>query len=390
MYVKHETWTPPNTASGGRFSVSDPHPSSLQDALDTRLTSIDSARYRANTESIVTSLIDWLQEERDVDSLDAIDTQDCRRWVQHLARRVRDEEIAASTAHTYYGTARSFFRWCVDDEELSENPMRPNKVERALPEDQGDRERQAWPDNAREQLLAHVDEAAHDALEDDDGDAERAFRDRAIAYLLADTGARGAELFAVSNDDDRNGITWNDVDLEAGVVTVLGKSRTIQGVQLPGPAAERLERWQRLLDPPGDWPVIPTRDAATKYQHARAVLREHKSDSEIEAELADVEIDEYLRANAITPPALTTRGARNVMERLCDEADVAVDGEYLKPHGARRALGHRLYHEASAETAQNALRHKSVETTKEAYEHQKPSDLADDVEGILYGDQESE
>jgi len=70
------------------------------------------------------------------------------------------------------------------------------------------------------------------------------------------------------------------------------------------------------------------------------------------------------------------------MERLCEEADVDVDGEYLKPHGARRGLGDLLYRE-SAELAQAALRHSSIETTHKSYSHIEASETAGRVDDIL-------
>lgn len=70
------------------------------------------------------------------------------------------------------------------------------------------------------------------------------------------------------------------------------------------------------------------------------------------------------------------------MQRLCDAADVAVDGDYLKPHGGRRGLGDLLYRE-SAELAQSALRHPSVRTTHDAYAHITASETADEVGDII-------
>ena len=31
-------------------------------------------------------------------------------------------------------------------------------------------------------------------------------------------------------------------------------------------------------------------------------------------------------------PSISTAGARNIMQRLCEEADLDIDSEYLKPH----------------------------------------------------------
>jgi RNA-splicing ligase RtcB len=62
---------------------------------------------------------------------------------------------------------------------------------------------------------------------------------------------------------------------------------------------------------------------------------------------------------------VTVAGGRNVMQRLCEDAGLDIDGEYLKLHSGRRGLGHQIYEE-SAELPQEALHHQSVETTLQA------------------------
>lgn len=58
-------------------------------------------------------------------------------------------------------------------------------------------------------------------------------RNRALVYLLAYSRARSAEVLRGPNDARRDGLRWGDVDLEEGVLTVLGKSQDEQRVQLP-------------------------------------------------------------------------------------------------------------------------------------------------------------
>ncbi len=45
----------------------------------------------------------------------------------------------------------------------------------------------------------------------------------------------------------------------------------------------------------------------------------------------------------VVPPALTTNGARSLLQRLCGDADIDIDGEYLNPHGSRRGPGSEIY-----------------------------------------------
>lgn len=104
---------------------------------------------------------------------------------------------------------------------------------------------------------------------------------------------------------------------------------------------------------------------------------------EIETLLDETEIGVVLRDYGIVPPALTTNGARNVMKRLCERAGLEIDGEYLKPHGARRGLGHELYANGHAELAQSALRHASIETTHESYSDIQAAETAQRVDDLL-------
>jgi integrase len=66
------------------------------------------------------------------------------------------------------------------------------------------------------------------------------------------------------------------------------------------------------------------------------------------------------------------------MQDLCAAADIDIDGDYLKLHGARRGLGSDLY-EADAELAQEVLRHQSVETTQESYRDVDMAQRREDV-----------
>ena len=65
---------------------------------------------------------------------------------------------------------------------------------------------------------------------------------------------------------------------------------------------------------------------------------------------------------------------------LTAEAGIDVDDGYLKPHGARRALGADLYAAGHSELAQSALRHKSIETTHDAYADIQAAAVADDID----------
>lgn len=357
----------------------------LTDAIEEYLVSIEAGNYRANAGSALTAWANWLARERDVTVLDAVDVIDCRRYARHLKRQVREDEVKSSTAHTYYAYVRAFLGFCEADELISKNPAAVSRAQAELPEDTADANRQFWSARDRSAILAFMDRRVEEALDGEaDVSRERAYRDRALVRLLALSGVRGAEVFRAPADDKRTGISWKDVDIEGGSVRVFGKSREYEYAQLPRKAAEALERYHRVSDPPTPrFPVFPTDHAPSKYRAAREALGEEFSDAQVEKILDENDIDDVIREHEIVIPAISTRGARNLMKRLCESAGLDIDGEYLKPHGARRGLGHQLYSEGHAELAQSALRHASIATTHESYSNIRASETAERVDDVL-------
>ena len=163
----------------------------------------------------------------------------CRRYARHLKQRARDDELKAGTATTYYAYVRAFLSLCVADEFLNTNPAKVKRATDELPEDLGDADRQFWREDEHRAILRFVDDRADRALDGEaDVTCERAFRDRAVAYLLGLSGVHGAEVFAAPAGDKRTGITWSDAQLDDGAVRVLGKSREYEyGQEAAYPAA---------------------------------------------------------------------------------------------------------------------------------------------------------
>jgi integrase len=366
-----------------------PDETDLQAAIDARLASLDSGNYRANNRLVLDAFKTYLEGHRGITDLKDLAVIDCRRYAQYLRKRVHDEDDALSAASThtngpYFTIVRAFLGWCVDDERIDANPARPNRVKQALPEHHGDHDRQFWSAETREALLKFVDERAYATLDESADDRERAFRDRAIVTMLALTGARGAELFADPRDDHRDGLRWSDVDLEQGIAVVFGKTRERQPIPLTDRVVDALERHHSVLDPAGeDWPVFPTRHHASLANAAEEGLDARGWDAEeIETTLDESTSMAVLRDHGIAPPALSKNGARSLMKRLCDAADLNIDGEYLKPHGGRRGLGSDLYAQ-DAELAQELLRHESIETTHESYREQNVAERRERLERAL-------
>ncbi|WP_435365708.1 hypothetical protein [Haloarchaeobius sp. DYHT-AS-18] len=85
------------------------------------------------------------------------------------------------------------------------------------------------------------------------------------------------------------------------------------------------------------------------------------------------------REHDAPPRAMSTESGRNTMQRLCEHAGVDVDGEYLKPHGGRRALGDELYRENPA-MAQKALRHSDITVTQKSYSYIEQGEVSELIE----------
>jgi integrase len=361
----------------------------LEAAIEARLDSLDSGNYRANNQVVLDAFAEYLEDQRGVTTLEELEVIDCRRYAQHLRERVQDgdDPLSAASAHAngpYFTIVRAFLGWCVDDERIDSSPAQPNRVKEALPEHHGDYDRQFWSTEAREALLNFVGERAHAALDESADARERAFRDRVIVTMLALTGARGAELFADPRDEHRNGLRWEDVNLERGIADVFGKARERQPIPLTDRVIDALERYRAVLDPASeDWPVFPTRHHSSLADAAKDGLEAKGWDTEeIETTLEESTSMKILRQHDIAPPALSKNGARSLMKRLCGAADIDIDGEYLKPHGGRRGLGSDLYAQ-DAELAQELLRHESIETTHESYREQNVIERRDRLERAL-------
>ncbi|SEO75498.1 hypothetical protein SAMN05216388_101848 [Halorientalis persicus] len=95
--------------------------------------------------------------------------------------------------------------------------------------------------------------------------------------------------------------------------------------------------------------------------------------------------DEYARDlllaldEGIRPPSLTTDGARSILQRLSDEAEIEIDHpkhEYLAPHGGRRGMGEVLVRGFGYTVAARYLDN-SEKMVRERYSHIEADELGD-------------
>ncbi len=343
----------------------------LPDALEAYLEEIAVAdpassgagTYAANAESILRRFVEWLAEEHDVARLEDLAVSHVRSYVEELRAHTSRGTYTESTARTYFAVVRAFLSWCVREGTLESNPATEPAATDALPpaEATGARRSQLWTADQREALERFVRDRAIAAIDGDREDRLARLREYALVAMLAYGGVRGSELFRDPKDDRRTGATWADVDFYRGTIRVLGKSQRLEDVPLPAPARTPLRRYRVALDPPtNEWPLFPTRHAPSIAACVREALRDRGYDeSSVEEICAAKTAVEVAREYSIAPPAITTEGGRSILRRLCEEA--AIDGDYLKPRGARN-IEEGLYR-LDPTTAQDALAYAPLRQT---------------------------
>jgi site-specific recombinase XerD len=131
------------------------------------------------------------------------------------------ETRAPATAHNRYRGCQAFFGWAFEEGEVKASPMAHMKPPR-LPE--------TPPPVLRDADLRRLLEACA---------ADRTFagrRDEAILRVFIDTGARRAEIL---------GLRLADVDLETGILEVVGKGERARQVVVGVAAVQSIDRYLR-------------------------------------------------------------------------------------------------------------------------------------------------
>ncbi|QRV17701.1 phage integrase SAM-like domain-containing protein (plasmid) [Haloterrigena salifodinae] len=345
-----------------------------------------SGNYRRNLERCVEDFLEWLEvDAQSGTTFDELDERTFRRYARNLTAR----DLAPGTIRTYYAQVSAYVGWCVREGLLEANYAQRNVAKEPLPENDGRRsgDQQAWTDEHRLLITRHVDERAHDAADEKGFGAIREFRDRALVYVLCYSGVRGGEIFADPKDDRRNGLRWGDVSLDDQKMTVLAKKQDWSDRSLTKQAVNPMRRYKRLLDPASDeWPVFPTFHLPSLYETLRTGLRDEYSWSTDEIETVvdeltgQTDVFDALRERDLSPPSINTDGARRIMRRLCEEADLELEGkhDYLAPHGGRRGAGEVMVRQRGF-TAAARLLDNSEEVVRKSYSHIEAKEMAEDA-----------
>ena len=149
---------------------------------------------------------------------------------EHVEAFITDqiERWRPATAANRYRSLQQFFRWLIDEGEIKESPMakmRPPRVPEYAPA--------VLTDDQLKALLATCERGS--SLEDR--------RDHAILSVFIDTGVRRAEVAGLryNTHDDEN----NDVDLDQGILRVMGKGRRERILPIGPKVVKALDRYLR-------------------------------------------------------------------------------------------------------------------------------------------------
>jgi integrase len=370
----------------------------------------EGGNYRRNAARELERFAEWAAGERGDEDWTGITPKDAdrdptfadleervfREYARHLSG---DRGLKQNTVQTYYAYISAWCGWCVNEGYLEAHYAQRASATAPLPDDDGRKpgDQQAWTPEQRHALTRHVDAQAREAIEayttlPDDVDtldkqraryaALKAARDRALVVVLAYTAVRVGELLRDPDDPRRRGVRWEDIDLEDGSMDVYRKKQQWDAASLPDPVISPLRSYQKLMDPPTErWPVFPTLDQRTLAELVQEELADRGEQSEAIEGLRDEYARDLLlaRDRDIRPPSITTDGARSMLQRFTEAAEIDIDHpkhDYLAPHGGRRGMGEVLVRAFGYTVAARYLDN-SEEMVRERYSHIEAGELGD-------------
>jgi len=175
---------------------------------------------------------------QDCEDLAALDSEQLRAFVAAEHRR----GLSPKSLQRRLSACRSFYQWLLKHGRIAASPaaaLRAPKAPRKLPQ------------------VLDADEASR--LVEVPTDVPLGFRDRALLELFYSSGLRLSELCA---------LRWRDIDLVAGVVTVLGKGSKQRIVPVGSHARRALSEWRNEHAATDDMPIFPGRHGAPISQRA--------------------------------------------------------------------------------------------------------------------------
>jgi integrase/recombinase XerC len=177
------------------------------------------------------ALAQWAQTQGR-DNPETLQNADIRAFVAAERRR----GLSATSLQRRLSACRSYYQWLLKHGRVEANPaasVRAPKAPRKLPQ------------------VLDTDEAVK--LVELPTDATLGLRDRALLELFYSSGLRLSELC---------NLRWRDLDLDGGLVTVLGKGNKQRSVPVGSHAREALRVWRLETGAANDAPVFPGRHGA--------------------------------------------------------------------------------------------------------------------------------
>jgi integrase/recombinase XerC len=174
----------------------------------------------------------------------ALGGEDIRGFVAAEHRR----GLSPKSLQRRLSAVRSFYRWLLKHGRIVASPaaaIRAPKAPRKLPQ-------VLDPDEAK--VLVEVPT-----------DVPLGLRDRALLELFYSSGLRLSELC---------GLCWRDLDLDDGLVTVLGKGSKQRSVPVGSHARNALAEWHRETGAGNDAPVFPGRNGPITPRAVQMRLRQ--------------------------------------------------------------------------------------------------------------------
>jgi site-specific recombinase XerD len=149
-------------------------------------------------------------------AVEAIRREHVEAFVEDVLARRRPR-----TADSRYRSVARFFKWAIEEGEITESPMRNMKP----------------PTVPEEPVVVLSDDEVKRLLATTNGTDFEARRDAAVIRLFLDTGMRMSELA---------GLQVTDVDLEQQVAIVMGKGRRPRSCPYGDTTAQALDRYARV------------------------------------------------------------------------------------------------------------------------------------------------
>jgi site-specific recombinase XerD len=143
-----------------------------------------------------------------------------REHIESFLVSLRDAGRSPATIANRYRSLQQFWRWCIEEGEITESPMRNMRQ----------------PQVPTQPVAVLTDDEVRALLQTCGTRSFEDFRDAAIIRLLVDTGLRRAELL---------GLTMDDIDFDVNVARVTGKGGRHRAAPFGVKTAQAIDRYVR-------------------------------------------------------------------------------------------------------------------------------------------------